>query len=170
MLCVACKAFCADVGQRLTHTSAETDTYTGNVWSRYRAATHMSFLALERASNELCPICRLIWHGLTSSERGCEDIKSIELEIDPSDQGLPMLYAYFTGSHQQSLSQRRLLAMYGGEMSSSKPRRDGFSSSTLTTLPQVPSQRLLTNVLRKKTCQQGLTQASCWRPSGSTSA
>lgn len=114
MLCASCTSFCASAAQHFKHTSSARDR-----WPKYKALTHRSLLDLERASRNLCNICRLIWHGLSRSEREIGDVYSIELEIDSADQEVPMLYVHF-GGREQPLSTRRLLAMYSGELESSK--------------------------------------------------
>jgi len=122
MLCAECTLFCANVGHGLTYNWAELDEISKrDRWPKYRAATHGSLLDLERASRSLCPICRLIWHGLTKHERESGDISSFELEIDPSDREMPILYVHFMdGKQQKKNNDRRLLAIYSGEMESRK--------------------------------------------------
>jgi hypothetical protein len=127
------------------------DTPKRDRWPNHRAATHKGLMDLELASRNLCPICRLIWHGLAKSERESGDVRSVELEIDPSDRQVPMLYVHFVGSKQQALSTRRLLAMYSGELESSKLHQANIMFFTHSFVYQMNSLLLSKNVPKKKT-------------------
>jgi hypothetical protein len=122
MLCPSCASFCVGVAAEIAVKFPEVN-FAKDVniqWTSYCLAVHNRLSSIEVSSQALCCICRLIWHGLSEEERNRDDVLSIDLELDPSDRGLPILYVRFVGTSLDSLKTRRLLAMYSGASGSSK--------------------------------------------------
>lgn len=134
MFCTRCLQFCDNWVQA---TVASLNDNRDISWTNHRELLHNSVMELRKSSAGDCSICRSIWRYLSHRDQSSSIplITAIFLEV-VADRGFPFLKALFISSSGHEVLPTRPVALYLGEVSSSKPT-DPYASHNTHPLSKV---------------------------------
>lgn len=117
MLCSKCQQFCKDAAKEIRipdQGNTETLPDPSDVpWARFSAVLHHNLSQLKAASDQRCPICRIISSKPLRQERPqLPENCSILLEIEPKIGPHPVLSTTFRANGRDLI--KRQIAGYGG--------------------------------------------------------